>query len=550
MMRTCLLCVVFAGLAAAQPVVDSVSNAASSIDLALPNGGLAQGGMFVAYGRNLGPESLAIVQAFPLQRTLGGTSVRVTAGGSTYDALMIYTLATQVAAILPSAVPAGPATLTVSFNSQTSVAFAIRVERSRFGIFALNQAGSGPGIFTDPANVVNTLLQPAAPGSVWIVWGTGIGPVTGDEAGGPLPGDLAGLDVAVLVGGRRAEILYRGRSGCCAGLDQIAFRLSADAAVSGCYVPVVVTVGGVPSNTVTMSIAETGSVCSDSAGFSRTDLSSAAARGNLNAGNVALTSVDLRLSSTPPASLRSDYVTAGFGRYAAGLGLIRAQSITGISVVGACTVFRFTGLTPMNFDPAPVDPLNAGTTLTITGPPGSRTVPSLAPGAYAAEVGATQGIPGLPGGGTQPIFFAPGNYTVTNGAGAAVGAFSGSIAIPARLTWSNQDAVTTVDRTRGLAVQWTGADAARDYVQISGTSIALNSRRGAGFVCRERASAGSFTVPPEVLSALPPSQTQEGVPSGQLAVSAASQPVRFTATGLDLGMLTYLVSNTKFVTYR
>jgi Lamin Tail Domain len=67
--------------------------------------------------------------------------------------------------------------------------------------------------------------------------------------------------VEVTFGGQAATVLYKGRSGCCSGVDQIRFRVPAG--ISGCYIPVSLTVEGVVSNTTTMSIATSGSRCSD-----------------------------------------------------------------------------------------------------------------------------------------------------------------------------------------------------------------------------------------------------------------------------------------------
>jgi uncharacterized protein (TIGR03437 family) len=49
------------------------------------------------------------------------------------------------------------------------------------------------------------------------------------------------VDAEVYVGGKRAAVTYKGRSGCCAGIDQIVFTVPEG--VEGCYVPVVVKTG-------------------------------------------------------------------------------------------------------------------------------------------------------------------------------------------------------------------------------------------------------------------------------------------------------------------
>lgn len=44
----------------------------------------------------------------------------MTVGNTTVNAIMFYSLASQVAAILPSKTPAGTRTLTLSYNNQTA----------------------------------------------------------------------------------------------------------------------------------------------------------------------------------------------------------------------------------------------------------------------------------------------------------------------------------------------------------------------------------------------------------------------------------------------
>ena len=171
--------VVLAGIAYAQPTIDAggVTNAASYASPALPSGALARGGMIVIKGNNLGPTPLQIINAFPLPLALAGTSIKATVGGTTVDLYMIYTSTKQLAAILPSQIPEGTGTLTVTYNGQASATAPIRVVRSAFGIFTLNQAGSGPGVFQNANSgtdqPVNTLTVGARPGQLVIIWGTG-----------------------------------------------------------------------------------------------------------------------------------------------------------------------------------------------------------------------------------------------------------------------------------------------------------------------------------------------------------------------------------------
>lgn len=129
-----------------------------------------------------------------------------------------------MAAILPSSRPEGNGTLKVSYSGRTSAARPIRVVPSAFGIFTRNQAGMGPAIvqnYVSPTEApVNALNAAARPGQVEILCGTGLGPIKGNDAAVPLVGNLD-VDVEVLVGGRQAKVLYKGRSAEFPGLDQI-----------------------------------------------------------------------------------------------------------------------------------------------------------------------------------------------------------------------------------------------------------------------------------------------------------------------------------------
>ena len=248
----------FVGLATAQnPIVtpNGIVNVASFALAGQPNGAIAQGSMVVIFGANMGPATLQQAGAYPLPTTLGGTSVKVTSAGASADAIMIYTSAGQLAAIIPSNSTAGAATLTVTYNGRASAAAPFKIVPNSFGIFAANQGGSGPGIITNGSSQVVSLTNAVSPGDVAVIWGTGLGAVRGNEAAGPLPGDLSSLPVEVTVGGQSATVSYRGRSGCCAGVDQIAFTVPN---VTGCRVPVTLKINDVVSNSTSMANSPAG----------------------------------------------------------------------------------------------------------------------------------------------------------------------------------------------------------------------------------------------------------------------------------------------------
>lgn len=70
---------------------------------------LAPGAMFVVFGSGLGPASLAAGSAPDYPITLGGTSITLipASGGQAIDARMVYTVAGQIAGLLPSSIAPG-----------------------------------------------------------------------------------------------------------------------------------------------------------------------------------------------------------------------------------------------------------------------------------------------------------------------------------------------------------------------------------------------------------------------------------------------------------
>jgi uncharacterized protein (TIGR03437 family) len=538
----------FAGICTAQPVVTSALNAASYMLPDLPNAGIARGSMFVIFGQRLGPAAIQTVSSFPLPLQLGGTSVKVTVSGTTVDAYMVYSLATQVAAILPSSTPQGSGTITVTFSGQTSAPAPIRVVNSAFGVFAVNQAGSGPGIVqnvnSESDRPVNALTRPARPGQTVILWGTGLGPTSANEAAGPVPGDLP-ISVEVFVGGRSATITYKGRSGCCAGIDQIVFTTPQD--VSGCYVPVVVKTGDVVSNFTTMSIG-TGNVCRDEANL---NISSALGTGNYSSGIVSLSRTALKFSVPQLGDIESktDSGFATFTRF--NLDQLLASSGRGSRqgdalALGSCIVSTFAGSsTTEPVDPIQPQVLDAGPAISITGPKGTKTMTRQTGGFYSAQLGGGTAIPipGVPQQG-EPEYLDPGSYSINNGSGGAdVGAFTATINLTAPLTWANFNDISAVTRSAGQTITWTGGDP-NGFVSIVGGS---NSGTVAGsFACLERTSAGRFAIPSYVLLSLPAS----GSNPGTLGVFGINAIVSFTARGLDEGRVISSSGSTKSVTYR
>jgi len=507
LLTTIAICAACAAPAGALPQIRSILNAASYAQPGLPNSGIARGSVFVVFGSDLGPEDLMQSAGFPLQTSLGGTSVRVTVGTTTVDALLLYAWKNQVSAVLPSATPEGIGLLEVTYNGHTGQAGAVRVVRSSPGILTQDQSGAGQALAMNFNSATdqprNTLSRPAKTGQVVTVWATGLGPISGSDAVVPVSGDF-NINMQLFVGGKPATVRYKGRSGCCSGVDQITFEVPAG--VSGCYVPMLAQVDNVVSNFTTISVAEGNSNdCADLSGITGPLLEKLQSGAALRVGSIVL------------GVVKSDTVIeSGIGQFfQADLNFLNSQISLGLPSPGSCMV---NPIRPVPFGFTEPQGLDAGPVFNVTSPKGSRQMLKRYTGFYN-ESFAT---------GTVVQFLEPGAYTVDSGSGGAdVGPFHATLNFPAELTSTVQQSAA------GTTVAWRGGDS-QGYVLIQGSAL---SPVGAStnFSCVERTSAGQFAIPAYLLASLP------APPGGVTATIAAgtSPQNRFQARGLDLGFFSF-----------
>ncbi len=514
-----LLCAVAATLAQPIVFVNGMVNAASNVQAGLPNGDVAQGSIFSIYGYNMGPASAVSATAFPLPTSagLGGVTVQVedSAGVSRY-AVLLFAGGQQINAILPSASAPGQASLTVTYNGRTSDPKTFNVVPSTVGLFTGSGAGTGPALVQQYHNGVpalNDISNSAIPGDSAVLWGTGLGPVTGDETQQPLAPVPLAARAEVWVGDQQVppdNVAFQGRS-TFAGVDQINFTIPN---IAGCYVPVFVKVGNIVSNTVSMSIGASGGMCSD-------PLNSFTGM-NLQTNGLKQASVTLSRSTTKEPGLAdyiADFASGEFQSYT----WTQLAANQGLPVYGTCTVSTFFGTQGSVVDPVTPTYLDAGT-LTLVGPAGGPLqIPSTSKGVYSDQIGNSGFLGIVP----PSLYLTSGDYTLSATGGADVGPFTSTLTLPAPFAWTNRDAIASVSRANGVTVNWTGGSG---YVTINGSSATAQSV-GASFSCLAPASADTFTVPPGVLLALPASATAVGIPNsigtgnplGVLAV--VNQPV-------------------------
>jgi uncharacterized protein (TIGR03437 family) len=520
----CLIPLVAMG-AVGQPSLGSIVNAASNVPIGLPNSSIAPGALFVIYGSGLGPANLVQALGFPIPTNLAGTSVQIILNGTTVNAPVVYTYARQLAAIMPSNTPMGIGQVTVTYNGATSTSIGVFVFTSNVGVYTVNQSGSGVGVVTDANYQIFSESGAANPGQTIIIWGTGLGPVA-DDTVAPGAKDRTDVPLEVYIGGKLATLGYRGRSSCCAGLDQIVATVPAG--VQGCATPVVLKIGGFVSNTTTLSVAASGRACQPN--ISGVDFPNLLGQPQISLGSVALNRTISLTDNT-----RGDTGATSF----LALGVSSSYSVDRLfdhGQAGTCLV-------GYNIPTGAYLGLDSGPSISVQGPAGTR---SLIPNRSSTTLG--NGTPGN--------FLDPGVYTISGTGGANVGGFTVNLTLPPALTWTNQAGITQVDRTKGVTVTWSGGDP-NGTVTISGAS-ALSVDSGSivvSFNCTERSDAGTFTVPPAVLLALPPSpQINLGFGGaisvlGTLSVGGASNSTTFKATGLDIGVATGSYTNTASVPY-
>jgi hypothetical protein len=304
-------------------------------------------------------------------------------------------------------------------------------------------------------------------------------------------------------------------------VDQVAVTLPSSVPL-GCAVSVVAVIGSgsaaTVSNLVTIPIAANGGICADPIAYvSPTTAATLMSQGTVSFGVIQIG------QTTAPAATGTDTTTtdsAGAIFYSfGGAALPGYQSGTQPSL-GSCVVTQNVSSVLGLF--APVG-LNAGT-VTVQGPVGGAqtltTVPS-APGAYVA-----QSLPPgfVPASGGTFTFIATG----ASGTG-GVGGFTQGLSAPAPLVWTNAASAGSVGRSQGVTVDWTGGG--DGFVQIAGGSLTTSASWtfDATFTCNAAASAGTFTVPPSVLLALP-------VGNGSLSVGNFTLPQNFAVSGLDFAV--------------
>jgi uncharacterized protein (TIGR03437 family) len=462
-----------------------------------------------------------------LQTTLGGTSVNVTVGGQTVNAYIMGAASWQVNALLPSNTPTGSGTVTVTYNKQNSAPEPVEIVTASFATYTFNSAGFGQAIATDLNYNVNTIIKTFHPGDWVILWGTGLGPISGSDAGLPPVGNIG--SPTVHIGNASLTPPYAGRSASFPGLDQVQFQIPSG--IQGCSVPVTVETNGIVGGVSIIAVSAAGQTCPDSL-MGQDMVNKLAAGGTVNFGFVQLYAIILRNGLLPVVSnYVPDYGEASFSQF--------TPQTAGLASYGVSQGYC---LGPTTNDPdmsrSPFDELDAGAAITVqyqSTATITRPYATYYPGWYYS------GVNGV--GGSQ-FFWSGEPYIISGTGGTQVGAFSvtDTTSIPSAY-FSGIVPGQTFSRSSDLKVTWTNGNPGlqNGNVTIAGYSGSSDGTLSSFFMCTAPLSSQSFTIPKWVLSSLLPTGSYNvgtvPVPYGYIWIGQFNNPVTFQATGLDKGIV-------------
>jgi uncharacterized protein (TIGR03437 family) len=205
---------------------------------------IAPGSLISIYGTNLAAGDAA-APSLPLPMALNGTAVTING----IAAPVVYVSAGQINAQVPFEVTPGDATLAIQAGARQSAPVNFTVRAIAPGILpVIENAADGS---------VNSAQAPAHPGDYLTLWVTGQGALaTPIATGAAAPSDPIVLPLAAVtaqLGGQDASVSFAGMAPGMAGLLQVNLRVPG---VPAGGQPLVLTVGGVASNQVTVAVGQ------------------------------------------------------------------------------------------------------------------------------------------------------------------------------------------------------------------------------------------------------------------------------------------------------
>jgi uncharacterized protein (TIGR03437 family) len=227
---------------------------------------IAPGAIAAVFGSNMTDGSSVLFSSFgpdgKLVTTLAGAQVTINGEA----APMFYATPGQLGIQIPVDITGSSATIEVSVAGKTSAAENIPIALVAPGLFSTDQNGHGQGAILI-ANT-NTLVaptgsipgrdsRPAKPGDFITIFCTGLGALTPSLATGQKGTNNTTVDTpSVTIDGNPATLEFSGIAPGFVGLDQVNVQVPAGTRTAN-DIPVVLTIGGKQSNTVTIAVAGT-----------------------------------------------------------------------------------------------------------------------------------------------------------------------------------------------------------------------------------------------------------------------------------------------------
>jgi uncharacterized protein (TIGR03437 family) len=244
-----------------QPTTRSVLLSAVADAASQSSGSLSPGKIVVFYGAGLGPS--ALVQNQPASGVYSTQIAGSTVSVNGVPAPIIYTSATQVAAIVPYATSGSSVQISVTYAGETSLPMAVPFATTAPSLFTLNQTGGGQAAAVNAVDgSINTAANPVKAGEYISLFATGEGQTTPAGADGKIASATAmpqpTVQVTATVGGFPAVVQYAGAApGSVAGLMQVNVQIPTSVQ-SGGFVPVVLRVGNAATlaDAVWISVAD------------------------------------------------------------------------------------------------------------------------------------------------------------------------------------------------------------------------------------------------------------------------------------------------------
>ena len=249
--------------AKAAPTVNALG-VVNNASFAVGSNPIAPGTIAAVFGSNMNDGSSVLFSSFgsdhKLVTTLAGA--QVTINGTPVP--IFYSTPAQLGIQIPTDLAGPTASVQVTANGKTSAAQTINIDPLAPGLFSTNQSGSGQGavliantntLAAPKGSIPGRDTRPAKPGEFITIFCTGLGAVSPMLATGVAATTNTTIATpTVKIDNANASVQFSGMAPGFVGLYQVNVQVPAGTRTAS-DIPVVLTIGGKPSNTVTIAVS-------------------------------------------------------------------------------------------------------------------------------------------------------------------------------------------------------------------------------------------------------------------------------------------------------